>query len=247
MLKDFPKERPSLPPEYQKIYEAHFRENREGRSRVSSVSRRLETWMHRAVAGDVAEIDPGIEVPTLEIGAGTLNHIPYERQIHPYDIVEPNTKLFRESPEFSRVRHAYDNIFAVEGEKLYRRIISIAVLEHLTDLPRVIARAGLLLNSEGSLRAGIPNEGTGLWRLGYLLTTGLEFRLRYGLDYCKIMLHEHVNTADEIEDVLHSFFDTVECKVLGLSKSVAFYRFYACQGPKRRECRSFLTERTLIC
>jgi hypothetical protein len=39
--------------------------------------------------------------------------------------------------------------------------------------------------------------------------------------------------------VLGFFFENVECKVLGLTKSISLYRFYACSHPRREECRRF--------
>jgi hypothetical protein len=48
----------------------------------------------------------------------------------------------------------------------YDRIIPIATLEHICNLPNVIARCGLLLADNGSLRMGVLSEGTFMWKLG---------------------------------------------------------------------------------
>ena len=124
----------------------------------------------------------------------------------------------------------------------YDRITSVAVFEHICNLPEVVARAGLLLNTGGTLRVSIPSEGTWLWTLGWRMTTGLEFRLRYGLDYGVLMKHEHVNTAAEIEEVLRHFFSNLRVEVFGLSRGVSFYRFYECAGPDRQRCERYLKE-----
>lgn len=67
----------------------------------------------------------------------------------------------------------------------------------------------------------IPSEGTFLWKLGWKMTTGLEFKINYNLDYGKLMKYEHVNTAEEIEQILEYFFSEVSCKVFGLSKEIS--------------------------
>jgi hypothetical protein len=82
------------------------------------------------------------------------------------------------------------------------------------------------------LRIGVPSEGTLLWRLGWKFTTGLEFRLKYHLDYGVLMKHEHVNTAAEIEAVLKMYFENVQRWVMGISPSLSFYQFFQCRVPR---------------
>src|SRR5215211_2377223 len=117
---DFPKIRPTLPPEYQKIYLPHIQENRRGQSPASRLSTALEGWMHRRIARDAREGEHGLS--TLEIGAGTLNHLRYESQQAAYDIVEPAQYLFAESPFLSRIRNVYNDIKEVPPETRYDRI-----------------------------------------------------------------------------------------------------------------------------
>ena len=243
MFDDFPKTRTPLPESYKEIFARHYLENREGVTRSSSVSKWMESWMHVQVAKDLGEASKAVG-PTLEVGAGTLNHLPYEKDVKVYDAVEPNEELLGAFPERrGRIRNSYKDIFDIQGEKTYKRIVSIATLEHLTDLPMVIAKMGILLVENGSLRVAIPNEGTLLWKLGYSLTNGIEFKIRYKLDYQKIMQHEHVNTAGQIEEVLKYFFSLNQCRVMGVSRQFAFYRFYDCRAPIIDRCRSFLKER----
>lgn len=224
----YPKERPALPPAYQKIYVEHYRNNREGLTAASSVSRKLEAWLHRKVAAGLA---PGDDKATLEIGAGTLNQLRYE-DTSPYDIVEPFNALYEGSPLLTRVRHIYADIEEVPAHHRYQRITAIATFEHVLALPKVVARACLLLGQGGSLRVSIPNEGSPCWKLGWMLSTGLEFRLKYGLDYGLLMRHEHVNTANEVEEVLRYFFQKVEVSHFGLNRLLAFYRYCECSLPK---------------
>jgi len=235
----FPKLRPPLPPEIAEIYAAHYRCNRLGGSPATSVSRRLEEWMHRRVAADVVA-HPGRPAATLEIGAGTLNQLPFEPEAGPYDVVEPFTELYAGSPLLPRVRRVYADVAEVPADARYDRITSVATFEHILNLPEVAARAALLLAPGGSLRAGIPSEGTVLWTLGWRLTTGVEFRLKHGLDYGELMRHEHVNTAREIRGVLEHFFADVRRARLGVADALSLYQFLACREPRLDRCRAYL-------
>lgn len=193
--------------------------------------------MHRKLAEDVKSGSPK---STLEIGAGTLNQLPYEPLSDPYDIIEPFRELYESSPSLARVRNIYDDILEIPHTAKYDRIISVAVLEHICNLPEVVAQSGLLLADGGQFRAGIPSEGTILWRLGWKTTTALAFKRRYNLDYEVMMKHEHVNSAREIENVLRYFFSEVKRSVLGLARPFSFYQFYACARPRRDECWDYL-------
>lgn len=240
MFSAFPKERRPLSPEYAAIYLEHYRNSREGRSKVLSLAQRAESWMHRKLAADVRSGPPK---STLELGAGTLNQLPYEPSSDPYDIVEPFRDLFQSSPYLKRVRNVYDDIMEVPATAKYDRIISVAVLEHICNLPEVVAKSGLLLSEGGTFRAGIPAEGTILWRLAWKSTTGVAFKRRHNLDYEVLMKYEHVNTAREIEDVLRYFFSDVRGKVFGLARALSLYQFYSCAKPRLNECRDYLARK----
>jgi len=232
----FPKRRPPLPPEFAAIYSEYYKENRDGKSKASSWAQRMESWMHKKVAADVRS---GPAKATLEIGAGTLNHLPYESESSPYDIVEPFALLFKTSPYLQMVRTIYQDIADISRAARYERIISIATFEHICNLPVVVAQSALLLSEEGQLRVAIPSEGTILWRLGWKLTTGLEFKLRHHLDYEVLMKYEHVNTAREIEDTLRYFFSRIDTRTLGLARSLSFYQFFVCSNPHLERCHNF--------
>ncbi len=225
LLSRFPKQRPELPEAYRKIYAEHYKRNREGGSAASSLAQKMEAWMHRKVAEDVIR-DPR-ECSTLEIGAGNLNHVPYEPQTGRYDVVESLADIAGRSPHRFRVGNAYRDLNEIHDQH-YDRIVSIAAFEHYCDLPDVVAACTRLLKPNGQLRIAIPSEGTLLWTLGWKLTTGLEFRLKYGLDYGVLMRHEHVNTAAEIEAVLRAFFKNVRRSVFGLAPRLSFYQFFEC-------------------
>jgi SAM-dependent methyltransferase len=227
-VRPFPKQRPPLPPEYQALYEEHIKRNRQGAQGVVRLSSRMEAWMHRRVAKHAAA-PPG---RVLEIGAGTLNHVPYERSWSTYEVVEPFADLYTDSPYRGRVRTIYADLSEVPADQKYEKIVSIAVFEHICDLPGLLQQAVAHLSPGGELVAAIPSEGTILWTLGWKLTTGLEFRLRHGLDYSVIMRHEHVNTSGEIEAELHRIFSEVDDSSLGISPRFSFYRCFRCCSPR---------------
>jgi SAM-dependent methyltransferase len=230
LLARFPKTRPALPPKLQAIYTRQYIENRGGETPAASLSQRLERWLHRQVAADVKAGAPA--GATLELGAGTLNQLAYEPASEAYDIVEPFEELYRGSALQARVRTVYADASDVPRDRTYDRITSVASLEHICDLPLVLARAARLLAPGGSLRAAIPSEGGFLWKLGWMCTTGLEFRLRHGLDYGLMMAHEHVNDAREIETLVRALFEHVEVRSFGIGRQLSLYRFLAARGPR---------------
>ncbi|GHU35109.1 hypothetical protein AGMMS50256_29760 [Betaproteobacteria bacterium] len=242
MFDQFPKVRPPLPEAIETIYSAHYKSNREGQTTASSLAQRMESWLHKQVAKDVVNsLEYG--KATLELGAGTLNQLQYEQTSHPYDIVEPFTDLYKDSSLLKRVRNVYLDISEVPSNYRYDRITSVATLEHVCNLPEVIAQGGILLAENGVFRASIPSEGTLLWTLGWKMTTGLEFKLKHGLDYGLLMKHEHVNTAREIKEVLEYFFDEIKCKVFGLTESISLYHYYECRRPVVAKCSEFLNKK----
>jgi hypothetical protein len=239
ILDIFPKVVTKLPEEYQKINKQHYISNREGKYKTSFLTQMMESWMHKKVAEDVA--GKHLKLSTLEIGAGTLNQIQYEPFQDEYDIVEPFDELYENSPLRMNIRHVYKDIKDININK-YDRITSIATFEHILDLPFVVAKAAQLLKDDvGHLRVAIPNEGTILWKLGTLVT-GYDFKKKYGLDYQILMKYHHVNTADEIEDVLNYFFKNIKCSIFGISKSIGFYRFYDCNSPRFDKINAFLNK-----
>lgn len=240
MLSDFPKKRPPLSEEIKEIYVAHYKRNREGNTPASSLSQKVESWLHKQVASDVRS--DRAHKTTLEIGAGTLNQLQYEPEVGPYDIIVPFRELYEDSTLLGRIRKIYSDVNEISENQQYDRITSIATFEHVCDLPEVIARSGLLLNQKGALRVSIPSEGTFLWTLGWKVTTGLEFRIMHNLDYGLLMKHEHVNSAREIENLLRYFFNDVKGKVFGLSKGFSLYQFYKCTNPDRGKCREYLAK-----
>jgi SAM-dependent methyltransferase len=234
LLSTYPRPRPELSPEQRANYVEHYRSNRAARQGLPIVVAKLESWMHRRVSEGLNGGN------LLEIGAGNLNHLPYLPGHCVYAAVEPFQELLEDSPYRSRAQHIYRDLEEVPQTARYDCIFSIAVLEHLTDLPFVLARAGLLLGEGGTFRAGFPSEGGLLWGLAWRLTTGIEYRLRRGFDYGAIMRHEHLNTASEIITLLGHFYEYVEISRFPLSLDhLSFYTTAIAYRPRLDRCRSF--------
>lgn len=237
ILSQFPKKRSPLPASFKKIYHEHYQNNRHGNTKASSLATKFEKWMHKKVAADLKLINYDYE--TLELGAGTLNHLAFENIKYPYDIVEPFTELYINFKDIHLIRNQFNDINEIDLQSNYDRILSIATFEHLCDLPSIIAKIGMLLKPDGVLRVAIPSEGGLLWKLAWKLSTGLEFRLKYHLDYGILMKYEHVNTWKEINSLLNYFFAKVEMDYFGISSQLSLYQFYECRNPILERCERF--------
>lgn len=232
LIKKYPKIREDLPKKYKEICQIHYFENRNAKTQMSRLSMLFERWMHKKVAKKSF-----YRAKTLEIGAGTLNQIPYEKCKEKtgnnmeggYDIVEPKSELYENSEYINFINNKYRDIKDICGNQKYDRIISIACFEHIEDLPDVIKRSGKILKKDGVMQIAIPNEGRFLWRFAYTISTGLEFRRRYGLDYNVIMKYVHINNADEIDCLLRYYFKKIKCQYCGCGKTFSLYRYYECR------------------
>lgn len=191
--------------------------------------------MHRRIASR----QHGSEV--LELGAGTLNHLQYEPAHLEYDAVEPFRELWDGRPNLSRVRAIYGSISEIPLQLTYDRIISVAVLEHLTELPEMVAAAALHLKKDGVFQAGIPSEGGLAWGLAWRFSTAISFRIRTGLSYAEIMRHEHVNNAQEILEICRWLFDEIEIERFPMrAQHLSFYTVFEARAPRVERCRELI-------
>ena len=111
----FPKIRAPLPKQYAEIYESFYKSNRNGDTTASSAAQRMERWLHKKVALDMPNMDSqGFR--TLEIGAGTLNQLQFERDFSHYDIIEPFSALYKDSLNLPKVRKIYADISEVASD-----------------------------------------------------------------------------------------------------------------------------------
>ena len=236
LIDTYPRVRPPLSDAWQAAYHKVYLQSRDGKTWLYGITQKLEAWMHKRVAANAA---PGGRV--LELGAGTLNHLRWEPEASVYDVVEPYAALYEGRPATSRVRAFYADIADVPRENVYDRIVSIATLEHVLDLPRLLAEAALRMSPGGSFIAGIPSEGGMLWGLSWRMSVGLACKLRTGLNYGDLMRHEHVNQAKEIRSLCSHFFDA--CRVRRFPTPAHHLSLYAClycERPRLDRCRAFL-------
>lgn len=113
MFDHFPKVRKPLPDQYQKIYESFYKSNRNGDTAASGAAQKMERWLHRKVANDTQGISGN---KTLEIGAGTLNQLNYEKDFSHYDIIEPFTTLYKDSANLPKIHKIYNDISDIRAE-----------------------------------------------------------------------------------------------------------------------------------
>jgi hypothetical protein len=232
LMADYPRRRPALPEENARVYVEEYKINRAVDARpLYRLTAYLESWMHHQVANS------GIGERILEIGAGTLNHCPYERQARTYDIAEPLAALYENSRHLPKINCIYPNIQSVPRQPGYDRIFSIAVLEHLEDLPVTVASCANRLTENGIFQAGIPAEGGLIWGLAWRATTGISYRLRTGLPYGPVMRHEHINSAVEIIAIMRHFFSDVKVRWFPLpARHLAFYGYIEARFPRLTVC-----------
>ncbi len=239
LLASYPRQRPPLTERHKEVYLREYIHNRKATGGLSKVVAYLESWMHRRVAGRGGEV--------LELGAGTLNHVRYEQSPIAYDVVEPCHDFYQDMKVKAGVRRFYDDVREIEQDVSYDRIVSVAVLEHITELPEVVAQCGLLLRPGGVFAAGIPTEGGFLWWLAWRLTTGIAYRLRTGLDCGVVMRHEHVNKAQEIVAIAEYFFEEVTVERFPLPIfHLSFYTSLKAIRPRIELCRDFLISRGIL-
>ena len=221
----------------QERYRDEYLISRKGTSFVNRMAQKAEGWMHRKVAVEGCG-------STLELGAGTLNHIPYETGIEEssaYDIVEPQEYLYEGSEHMRHIGSVYSDIRQVDGEDLYERIISIAVLEHVCDLPALIARSGLGLTEDGVFCNAVPSEGGLLWEASWRATTGLAYWIRTGQPYINLIRHEHVNTVLEIETLIGYFFRSVRIERFPLPfRHLSLFTLISAKSPRKERCKVYL-------
>lgn len=227
LLARFPKTRPPLDPRIEQIYASFYKNNRDGTTLAASSARRIEKWLHKKVALLSKPSDKTI----LEIGAGNLNHIPFETRYQEYDVVEPMMYLYADSPYQHKINHFYTDISSIDLTRAYDRIISITAFEHILNLPEVIKISAKLLKQDGDIVIAIPSEGYFLWGLAWRLTTGLEFRLKYHLDYGNLMRYEHVNSADEVKRLLEHAFGYTKTYRFGISNHFSLFQVIHCKNP----------------
>jgi SAM-dependent methyltransferase len=148
---------------------------------------------------------------TLEIGAGLGEHLRYEdlaaQDYHAVELRENMAEAIkRDFPSAIAVVADCERPLPYEDAS-FDRAIAIHVLEHLPNLPIVLAEIERLLKPGGIFSVVIPCEGGLGYSIGRRVTSRRAFEQRYKTSYSWHIESEHVNHAREILHALHAYFD----------------------------------------
>tara|TARA_Y100000816_G_scaffold127179_2_gene89501 strand:+ start:295 stop:1029 length:735 start_codon:yes stop_codon:yes gene_type:complete len=234
IIEKFPKKRPPLPNKIKKIFDKLYLKNRH-----SFLSQLSERWLHYIIK------DRNSNKRTLEIGAGTLNHLEYENLDKVYDIIEPKKFLFKNNLNKKFINKIYKNLKKCKN-LYYERIISCAVLEHHTNLPEFLYLSSIKMNKKGYQSHSVPCEGYPTWDLTWFLINGIIFKIKYGYSFKHIMRHEHVNNLDEITDLIKFFYKNVRIKYSYpfFNKYLSFYANIEFDEPNNKNIKKYLKIRS---
>lgn len=235
LLNKYPKKRPKLPFDLKKKIKKIYLKNR-----TSSLSVNIfEKWGHFKIKSKFNHKQ------ILEIGCGTLNHLPFEDlKKKKYDVVEPDDNFYLNSKlsDRKKINNRYLDINKIKNKK-YDTIISCYVLEHLIELPSILAKTGLLLKKRGVSKHAIPCEGCLAWTIGRFIHSDIKFYIQTGYSNSVFMRYEHVNNFDEILKIAKIFFNDVKIEYsypFFLSKHSSFYACLTLKNPILKKCRNYL-------
>lgn len=217
IFKIYPKKRPPLDKALQKIFNFEYKKNR-----TNLLSQLSESWLHFSIRGRKQS-----GTNTLELGAGTLNHLKYEKLENKiYDVIEPKKFLYANSKYKKKVCKFYSSIKKVP-ENYYDRIISCATLEHLEDLPYFLFISAKKMKKNGYQSHSIPCEGYPTWNFVWWFFSGIIFRLRTGFSFRHIQKYEHLNNHDEIVKLIRFFYKEYKISYSYPSYFSPYLSFYA--------------------
>jgi hypothetical protein len=230
--KNYPKKRQQLSNNIKKIFDNHYLKNRK-----SFLSQLLESWLHYSIKKIKKD-----KINTLEIGAGTLNHLKYENlKNNTYDIIEPKKFLFKNNNDLKKINKIYKTIHECKNN-FYDRIISCAVLEHLDDLPNFLVFSSLKMKKSSFQSHSIPCEGYPMWDFSWTLISGFLFRLKTGCSFREVQKYEHLNNFDEILNLIEFFYKKVTIKYSYpfYNKYMSFYANITFSNPNSKNIKNYL-------
>lgn len=233
LIKKYPKKRPPLNDKLKKIFKLEYKKNR-----TNFLVQLSESWLHFSIKGRKKLLNK-----TLEIGAGSLNHLPWEnfKKNKKYDVIEPKKFLYKKNKNKKFVNHFYKDLEKAPNNS-YDRIISSAVLEHIQDLPNFFYLSSKKLKKNGYQSHSIPCEGYPTWSIVSYLVSGISFRLRTGQNYKDIQKHEHINNYDEILSLINFFYKNVKVKFsypFFITPYLSFYANITFNEPIRKNFKKY--------
>lgn len=154
---------------------------------------------------------------TIEIGAGTGEHLHYEKlsaaqkqHYHAIDIRENMVASFKEHfPDIQATVADCQTQMPFE-EGYADRVLAIHVLEHLPNLPLAIQEMYRLCNKQrGICSVVIPCEGSLAYTIARKISAERLFKARYHQPYRWFIEREHINLPNEIFAELDPYFELV--------------------------------------
>lgn len=167
---------------------------------------------------------------TLEIGAGTGEHLEYEKltniQLDNYVAVDIRENMIEV------LRSRFPQVKAIVGdcqERLdfedghFDRILAIHVLEHLPNLPNAVKELHRLCDKgHGVLSIVIPCEGSIAYTFARRISAQRVFEKRYKQSYQWLIDREHINLPDEIFQELSPYFKRVSATYFPIPMNLEF-------------------------
>lgn len=154
---------------------------------------------------------------TLEIGAGTGEHLKYETLSGSQE--ENYVALDIRENMAADIRKHFPRVQTVVGDCQQRlrfsdgyfdRILAIHVLEHLPNLPAAVREMYRLTNAgHGVVSIVIPCEGGLAYSLSRKVSAQRIFERRYNQPYNWFISREHLNRPNEIFEELAPYFEPV--------------------------------------
>jgi ubiquinone/menaquinone biosynthesis C-methylase UbiE len=161
---------------------------------------------------------PSEFIYTLEIGAGTGEHLKYEvlndvqkKNYHAVDIRENMIDELRGQFPFINavVGDCQERMFFDDNH--FDRVLAIHVLEHLPNLPAAVKEMHRLCNKKkGVLSIVIPCEGSLAYSLARKISAQRIFEKRYNQSYKWFIEREHINLPNEIFEELAPYFSLIK-------------------------------------
>jgi ubiquinone/menaquinone biosynthesis C-methylase UbiE len=167
---------------------------------------------------------------TLEIGAGSGEHLLYEKlsraQKANYVAVDIRENMV------ATLRSRFPEIQAVVGDcqrrmefadGFFDRILAIHVLEHLPNLPLAVEEMHRLCDkNRGILSIVIPCEGSLAYSLARRISAQRIFEARYKQSYRWLIEREHINRPHEIFEELAPYFTQVSSSYFPIPLKLEF-------------------------
>lgn len=144
----------------------------------------------------------------LEIGFGTgRSGLFFRGDKNDYYPIDNSLSLSREE-----VWKRYKNAVIADARNIpfpdgyFDNVVSMGVLEHIKEIEAVMSEVQRTLKAKGRFIVGLPCEGGLAWNLGRELVTRPHVMKKYGVNYDKVIAHQHVHSLVELRKVLRSRF-----------------------------------------